>query len=72
MRADNRTAMLPLVVKAAIPEYIPISPITLPCPRCYAEPGEECENLAADFLQAVHLARIKAAVKMDAAEKKRR
>jgi hypothetical protein len=51
------------------PEYINISPVTLVCPRCNAEPGEACDVLLNDGLELVHIARIKWAAAMDAAAK---
>jgi hypothetical protein len=60
------------VVKSDIPEHIPVSPMTLPCPRCPAKPGEDCQKLAGSHLAFVHLARIKAAAKADALAKKAR
>jgi hypothetical protein len=41
------------------------SPITLPCPRCHAEPGDVCEVLG-KRLKIVHLERIQAALAKDA------
>jgi len=56
-----------LIVKP--PEYVAISPVTLACPRCNAEPGEVCEVPVDDGLELVHVERIRAAAVMDAAAK---
>jgi hypothetical protein len=55
------------VPKQDIPEHIPVSPMTLACPRCGAKPGKDCQKSAGSHLPFVHLARIKAAAKLDAA-----
>jgi hypothetical protein len=34
-----------------LPEYVAISPITLVCPRCHAEPGDSCEVLLGKGLE---------------------
>jgi hypothetical protein len=60
-----------LVEKSVIPDYIPISPITLACPRCPAKPGEDCQKPAGGHIPFVHLARIKAAAKLDISTKKK-
>ncbi len=51
------------------PEYINVSPVTLICPRCNAEPGEACDVLLNDGLELVHIERIKWAAAMDVAAK---
>jgi hypothetical protein len=58
--------------KPTIPEFIPVSPVTLACPLCAAKPGKDCHVSSGGNLPVVHLARIRAAAKMDIAEKKRR
>lgn len=58
-------------VPKKIPDYIAVSPITLKCPRCKAEPGTACVMPAVD-LDVIHLERIEAAVVMDVAAKKAR
>lgn len=50
-------------------EYLPVSPITLPCPLCGAKPGHDCETPSNVRLYIVHVARIKAAATMDLARK---
>jgi hypothetical protein len=57
------------LAKSDIPEYIPVGAIAVPCPRCPAKPGEDCQKSAGSHLPVVHLARIKAAAKVDAAAK---
>jgi len=47
---------------AKIPEDLPISPITLACPRCGAKPGQACQGI--DGLEMIHLERIEAAAAM--------
>ena len=49
------------------PEYLDITPVTLPCPTCHAKPGEACGTLLGFRLEFVHLARIKVAAKLDQA-----
>jgi hypothetical protein len=46
-------------------EYLPVSPMILRCAFCDAEPGEDCETVAGVRLGVVHVARLKAAAKMD-------
>lgn len=54
-----------------LPEYIAISPITLVCPRCHAEPGDVCEVVLGEGLEIVHVERIKAAAAVDFIAKER-
>lgn len=54
-----------------MPEYLPISPMALVCPRCKAKSGEPCIGIG-DELELVHLQRIEAAAKADVAAKKSR
>ena len=58
------------VAKSKIP-VLPISPITLACPFCDAKPGRDCETSSGGF-SLVHVQRIKAAAKVDAANKRKR
>jgi len=51
--------------KADVPEYIPISPLTLVCQLCHAKPGKACGTSPGVQLEFVHVARIKAAGKLD-------
>jgi hypothetical protein len=53
------------MAKDDIPEYLAISPISLVCPLCGAKPNRACETSSGGFLEQVHIARIKAAAKMD-------
>jgi hypothetical protein len=48
----------------SIPEVLPVSPVSLPCPQCGAKPGRDCETTAGGF-SAIHIARIKAAARAD-------
>jgi hypothetical protein len=52
------------MAKAApsIPEVLPVSAISLPCPLCSAKPGHDCETTSGGFA-AVHLVRLKAAAR---------
>lgn len=59
-------------MKASIPEYLPVSPITIRCMLCDAKPNKACATSAGGYLEVVHLARIKAAAKMDTAARKSR
>ena len=58
------------MTKTEIPEYLPISPMTLVCPLCNAKPNVVCETAAGGELELVHVARIKAAAKLDVAARK--
>ncbi|MFZ0521421.1 MAG: hypothetical protein WAL95_10380 [Candidatus Acidiferrales bacterium] len=58
------------MTKTKIPEYLPISPVTLVCPLCNAQPNVACETAAGGELELVHVARIKVAAKLDVAAKK--
>jgi hypothetical protein len=51
--------------KPNIKEYLPTSPITLVCPSCGAKPGHDCETPSKVRLHVIHIARVKAAAKMD-------
>jgi hypothetical protein len=57
-------------VKAKPLEHIAVSPMSLRCPRCNAEPEEVCEILIGDGLEVVHVERIQWAAAMDAIAKK--
>jgi hypothetical protein len=57
---------------AILPEHIAISPMTLRCPKCNAEPGEVCEVLLNEGLEIVHIERIATALALDAAAKAQR
>jgi len=50
---------------------LPISPISLICPLCGAKPNQPCATAKGAELEIVHIARVQAAAKMDAARKKR-
>ena len=56
--------------KTEIPDYLPISPLTLRCSLCHAKPNRACESASGGGLELVHVARIKAAAKLDAAARK--
>jgi hypothetical protein len=58
--------------KTDIPKYLPISPVTLVCPECDAKPGKACGTSSGARLEFVHVARIKAAAKLDHANNARR
>jgi hypothetical protein len=53
------------------PPPLPISPMTLICPRCKAKPGQICRTAIKNKLETVHLERIEAAAAMDVAAKRR-
>lgn len=59
-------------MKKSISEFLPTSPMTLPCPVCGARPGHDCRTPANVRLYVVHLARIKAATKMDGDARKQK
>ena len=54
--------------KATIPEVLSLSPLSLACPYCNAEPGKDCATLSGG-LAVLHLARTKAAAAKDTADK---
>jgi hypothetical protein len=54
-------------MKVSIPEYLEVSPIRIRCLLCNAEPNKACETSSGGYLEVVHLVRIEAAAKMDAA-----
>ena len=43
-----------------IPPVLPVSPISVECPHCKAQPGRDCIADAGGF-SAIHLARLQAA-----------
>jgi hypothetical protein len=57
-------------MKTEIPEYLPISPLSVRCPLCDAEPNEICQAVSGGRFELVHVARVKAAAKLDEARKK--
>jgi len=57
------------MAKTTIPEYLLISPMTLRCPFCGAKPGKDCGTFSKVRLEVVHMARVRAAAKMDEAAK---
>lgn len=59
------------MVKPIVAIVLPISPITLECPFCKAKPGKDCFTSSGGF-SALHVQRIKAAARMDAANKRKR
>jgi hypothetical protein len=48
-----------------ITKFLPTGPMTLPSPICGAKPGHDCETPSKVRLYVVHIARVKAAAKMD-------
>ena len=44
-----------------IPEMLPVSPESLRCPLCGAEPGKDCATSSGGF-SVIHVARIKASL----------
>jgi hypothetical protein len=60
------------MAKTKIPEYLPISPLSIRCPLCRAKPNEVCGTALRGKLELVHIARIKAAAKLDEARKSRK
>jgi hypothetical protein len=60
------------MTKTNIPEYIPISPLALPCPFCHAKANEVCQTVSGGRFELVHVARVKAAAKLDEAQKNRK
>jgi|SRR5580658_10301678 hypothetical protein len=55
--------------RPAFPERIAISPITLNCPQCRAQPGQVCDIFDGE-VEVVHVERIKWAAAMDVVAKK--
>ncbi len=56
---------------AKLPDFIPISPMTLTCPRCSAKPRQACVMCKGQF-EAIHVERVEAAALKDVAAKKER
>jgi hypothetical protein len=54
-----------------IPDALPVSPLSLICPLCRAEPGKDCISKSGGFSE-VHLIRIRAAAMQDAFYKNER
>ena len=54
---------------ARLPEHLPVDPATLTCPRCGAKPGRVCDTLNGE-VELVHIERIKAAARKNAAARK--
>ena len=52
------------MLKVALPEVLPTSPLSLWCPYCGAQPGKDCETSAGGFA-VLHLLRIAAAALID-------
>ena len=51
--------------------YLPISPLALTCPMCKAKPHMDCETSSGSF-SMMHVARIKAAMRINVAARKAR
>lgn len=51
--------------------YIPVSPMSLVCPKCGVRQGQRCDILRGE-LEMVHIERIKSAAAIDGAAKKGR
>ena len=51
--------------------HLPISPLALNCPMCKAKPRMDCQTSAGSF-SMVHVARIKAAMRINVAARKAR
>jgi hypothetical protein len=69
MLGRNVTAIM---TKTKIPEYPAISPLALLCPFCHAKPNKICEPVSGGRFELVHVARVKAAAKLDEARKNRK
>jgi hypothetical protein len=54
------------MLSTKLPSHIAISPMTLACPRCNAEPAKVCEVLP-NGQQVVHLERVRLAAAIDVA-----
>ena len=54
-----------------LPEHVAISPMTLVCPRCSAQPGRVCELFDGE-VELIHVERIKMAAARDVAANKAR
>ena len=50
--------------KPLIPKFLPVSPLSLVCPHCGANPGKDCISDSGAF-SVVHIARIQAAAAQD-------
>jgi hypothetical protein len=61
-----------IMTKTKIPEYFPISSLVLPCPFCHAKPNQICEPVSGGRFELLHVARVKAAAKLDEARKNRK
>jgi hypothetical protein len=55
-----------------LPAKLSTSPMTLARPLCGAKPGKHCETVSGISLPIVHVQRIEAAVRTDAAAAKKR
>jgi hypothetical protein len=49
-------------IRLALPSKLPVSPMTLSCPLCNAQPGQICRVPSRRFQVVVHVERIKAAL----------
>jgi len=63
----------PKTTKLPIPgvKLLPVSPLSIPCPHCKAKPARDCYTKSGGF-SALHVARIKAAAALGAANKRSR
>lgn len=55
--------------KPAVPDPLPTSPLSIGCPLCKADPGQDC-TAPADEIPLIHIQRIKAAATMDRAKRR--
>jgi hypothetical protein len=65
IRFEPRSKLLSSEIK--LPEYFPISPLSRRCPLCHAKPNKACATASGGQLDVVHVARIKAAARLDGA-----
>jgi hypothetical protein len=61
----NSETMCILPPMTKLPDFIPVDPVTLVCPRCGAKPGIVCDQLKGET-DLIHIERIKAAASADA------
>jgi hypothetical protein len=59
------------MMNSALSKYFATNPISLICPKCQSKPGADCET-SAGAIAMFHVARIKAAARLDGVAKKAR
>jgi hypothetical protein len=65
LTVDHGPIVIFSVAMPKLPEQLPVSPMSVTCPRCSANPGRNCVQLA-EQVEGIHIERIHAAARSSA------